>query len=114
MIEAKKPGIALPDAPKLGPPASYFHVIWIDAPEGEAVEWFDELDAERWSIRCVRKFQDGSWEGYSYASPAWREKMPDQPAPSREEINQNPEFLAKEIGRTEFEAVWQQATANLA
>src|SRR5882724_2497942 len=57
----------LPGAPELGPPACYFHGVWVGAPEDEAVEWYDELDALRWSIRCVRKFRDGSLKAYSYA-----------------------------------------------
>jgi len=60
MTEQDKSSALLPETPELGPPASYFHGTWIGAPEEEAVEWYDELDAERWSIRCVRKFRDGS------------------------------------------------------
>jgi hypothetical protein len=56
MTDENKSSGPLPEAPELGPPASYFHGIWVDAPEEEAVEWYDELDALRWSIRCVRKF----------------------------------------------------------
>ena len=36
------------------------------------LERFDELDAERWPIRCVRRFRDGALKAYSYASPDWR------------------------------------------
>lgn len=53
MTDENKSSGLLPEAPELGPPASYFHGIWVDAPEEEAVEWYDELDALRWSIRCV-------------------------------------------------------------
>jgi hypothetical protein len=101
-----------PGAPKLGPPASYFHGVWVGAPEGEAIEWLDELDALRWSIRCVRKFRDGSLKAHSYASADWRDEMPDQPIPPVEEINENADFIAKEITKAEFEDVWKRATGE--
>jgi hypothetical protein len=102
----------LPQAPVLGPPTTYFHGVWIGAPEHEAVEWYDELDAERWSIRCVRAFRDGSLKAHSYASPDWRIQMPDQPIPPLEEINANPDFVGREITKAEFDAVWEKAKAQ--
>ena len=102
----------LPGAPELGPPASYFLGVWVGAPEDEAVEWYDELDASRWSIRCVRKFRDGSLKAHSYASADWRDTMPDQPIPPLEEINENADFIGKEITKAEFEDVWKRATGE--
>jgi hypothetical protein len=84
----------LPGAPGLGPPASHFLGVWVGAPEDEAVEWYDELDASRWSIRCVREFRDGSLKAHSYASADWRDTMPDQPLPPLEEINENADLEA--------------------
>lgn len=112
MTDENKSSGLLPEAPELGPPASYFHGIWVDVPEEEAVEWYDELDALRWSIRCVRKFRDGSLKAYSYARPDRRYYMPDQPIPPLEEIDENAGFLGKEITQAEFEAVWERATAS--
>src|ERR1043166_7129706 len=54
--------IELPGPPELGPPDSYFYGVWIDATEDEPREYYDELDADRWSIRCVRKYRDGRFE----------------------------------------------------
>ena len=104
----------LPGPPDLGQPASWVHGVWASAPEDEPVEWFDELDALRWSIRCARRFRDGSLKAYSYASPDWRHAMSDQPIPPIEEINENPDFLAREISREEFEVVWERATRDMA
>jgi Domain of unknown function (DUF6881) len=100
----------LPGPPELGPPVSWFHGVWVSAADEEPVEWYDELDAQRWSIRCVRKFRDGPLKAYSYASPNWRSEMPEGPIPPVEEINENPDFLAKEISRDEFQAIWEEAT----
>jgi hypothetical protein len=68
------------------------------------------LDASRWSIRCVRKHLDGRLDAFSYAGDNWRDEMPESPLPVVEEINQNPEFAAREISKDEFEAIWSQAT----
>ena len=99
----------LPGPPELGPPVSWVHGVWVSAPEDEPVDWFDELDALRWSIRCVRRFRDGSLRAGCYASSDWRDQMPEAPIPSLEEINGNPEFRAKEITKEEFEILWEEA-----
>lgn len=98
-----------PGPPVLGPPASWFHGVWLDAPPDEPVDWYDELDPERWSIRCVRRFRDGSLKARSYASADWRSQMPEAPIPPLEEINENPEFRAREISQDEFEVAWKEA-----
>jgi hypothetical protein len=103
----------LPGPPELGPPVSWFHAVWVSASDDEAVEWYDELDALRWSIRCVRKFRDGSFKAYSYASPDWRNEMPDQPIPPLEEINENSDFVAREISKQEFEVAWEGAAREM-
>jgi hypothetical protein len=100
----------LPGPPELGPPTSWVHVVWIGAPDDEAVDWYDELDAARWSIRCVRRFRDGSVQALSYASPDWRTEMPEVPIPPVDEINDNSDFQAKEITKIEFERVWSAAS----
>ena len=100
----------LPGPPQLGAADSYFHCIWTSAKADEPIGWYDELDASRCSIRCVRKFRGGRLEAYSYASDNWRDVMPEGPIPPIETINRDPEFFAREISRAEFEAVWSEAT----
>jgi hypothetical protein len=92
---------------------SWFHGVWTTAPDDEAVDWYDELDPQRWSIRCVRRFRDGSLKAYSYASPDWRHEMPEAPIPPLEGINDNPDFFAKEISKVEFEEVWEATTRDV-
>jgi hypothetical protein len=104
--------LVLPGPPELGPPDSYFYGVWIDAMEDEPLEWYDELDASRWSIRCVRKYRDGRLEAYSYSSDNWRDVMPEAPIPPLAVINQDENFSAKEISKAEFEAVWDQANRS--
>lgn len=100
----------LPKPPSFGPADSYFHGVWSEAREDEPVEYYDELDASRWSIRCVRKYRDGRLEAFSYANDNWRDVMPDAPIPPLETINRNPQFSAREISKSEFENMWKQAS----
>jgi hypothetical protein len=100
------------NVPKLGPPESYFHCIWFAANEDEPIEWYDELDASRCSIRCIRRYRDDRLEAFSYATDDWRDKMPEGSLPTVEVINQNPEFAATEISKDEFEVIWRQATSG--
>jgi hypothetical protein len=102
--------ISLPGPPELGPPESYFHGVWFAANEDEPIEYYDELDASRWSIRCARKYRDGRLEAFSHASDNWRDKMPESSLPLVELIIRNPDFAAREISKEEFEAIWTQAT----
>jgi len=83
--------------------------IWHLANDDEPVWYWDELDESRWVIRCVRKYCDGRHEAHSYACANWRDVMPEAPMPPVAEINRDPQFVAHEISRAEFEAVWRKA-----
>ena len=102
----------LPPPPCLGPADSYFHAVWFGASEDEPVEHYAELDADRYSIRCVRKYRDGRLDACSYASDNWRDEMSEGLFPPIAEINRDPEFSAKEISKSEFEAAWSQANRS--
>jgi hypothetical protein len=102
--------ISLPVPPKLGPPESYFNGVWFAAKEDEPIEYYDELDASRWSVRGIRTYRYGRLEAFSYASENSRDRMPESALPLVEVINKNPEFAAREISKGEFEAIWSQAT----
>jgi hypothetical protein len=95
--------------PVLGPPTSYIHVIWLAAFPDDVHEFYDELDAERWSIRCVRVYRDRSSGAFSYASPNWRDVMPEAAFDEPEVINRDMQFLARAISREEFEIAWEAA-----
>jgi hypothetical protein len=95
--------------PKLGPPTSHIHVIWLAAFPDNVHEFYDELDAERWSIRCVRVYRDRSFVAFSYASPNWRDVMPEAAIDEPDVINRDTQFLARTISREEFEIAWDAA-----
>jgi hypothetical protein len=98
--------------PKLGPPQHYIHVVWLDAPEGEPSEYFDELDGQRWTIRCVRKFADGSLAAFSYDTPNWADVMPAADVPPSEIIDQDPQFSARDISAEDFATIWKTASGE--
>jgi hypothetical protein len=98
--------------PKLGPPTSYIHAIWHTASDDEPVAYLDELDADRWSIRCIRKFANGATRAFSHDHPNWRDVMPEAAFPQTAAINADPQFTAREISREEFEIAWQQAISD--
>lgn len=95
--------------PGLGPPVSYIHVIWLAAFPGDPHEYYDELDADRWSIRCVRVFRDRSLTRFSYRRKNWRDVMPEAAIDTPEIINRDSQFRARDITREEFETVWRSA-----
>lgn len=98
--------------PALGPPVSYIHVIWLAAFPGDPHEFYDELDAERWSIRCVRVFRERSLTRFSYRSKNWRDVMPEAAIGTAEIVNRDSQFRARDIAREEFEDVWQLANVR--
>lgn len=99
--------------PMLGPPTNYIHAIWHNAADDEPVAYLDELDADRCSIRCIRKFVNGTTRAFSHDTPNWRDVMPEAAFPQIAEINADPQFTAREISREEFEIAWQQAISDI-
>ncbi|MGH1349426.1 MAG: DUF6881 domain-containing protein [Methyloligellaceae bacterium] len=94
-----KPGLA----------ESWFFGTWLTASEDEPYQYYDELDNERWTIRCVRKYRDGTLIANSYDDENWRDTMPEGPIPSLKEINSNAEFIARDISKSDFETIWKKA-----
>jgi hypothetical protein len=101
--------IVISKPPKLGPPVHYIHVIWLAAFPDDVHEFYDELDAERWTIRCVRVYRDRSSRRFSYKSHNWRDVMPEATIGTSKEINRDSQFLARDITQEEFEDIWRAA-----
>jgi hypothetical protein len=85
------------------------HVVWLAAFPDDPHEYYDELDADRWSIRCVRLYRDGSYKAFSYASPNGRDVMPEAAIDEAHVINRDTQFRARADTRQEFEAAWNAA-----
>ncbi len=98
-----------PSPPLIGLPAGWIHGMWREASADAPYEWWDELDPSRFPIRCVRRYRDGRLERFGYEHPDWRDLMPVGEMPSLDEVNADPQFSMREIGRDEFEAIWLAA-----
>jgi hypothetical protein len=90
---------------------TYLKLKWLEAGEKYPVWLYSELDAERWETRKVDVFADGTM--------AWADETTDDemntalgstPAPTFQEIANDPEFEAEEISREQFEVIWNEAT----
>lgn len=92
--------------------ATYIYSKWHGSPQGSPVEFYSELDNERYEIRKVEVFRDGSY-GYADKSNATKStKLGVVPVPSIEEIAGDPEFDAKVITPKQFDEKWQEATSK--
>jgi hypothetical protein len=91
------------------PPNSYIRVEWTHESPDDPITLYSELDEERWEVRKVEVFRDGrvthAWSKGSTGTT----QLGDQPTPAVAEIEANPEFSVREIGRADFESVWNEA-----
>jgi hypothetical protein len=77
----------------------------------DPILFYSEIDANRWEVRKVEVFRDGS---YSYAGKG-REHLAMLaliPFPGSEELSQRPELEFSQISKEEFEGVWREAHEN--
>jgi hypothetical protein len=87
---------------------THVHVVWPAPAAGQPMGYYDEIDANRWSIRCMREFGDGTVHAFKENTYNWRDVMPETAIPLLDDINNDPQFKARHISKTEFEALWVQ------
>jgi len=91
---------------------NYIKVKWVHNFADEPIWLYGELDAERWEVRKVEIFPDGSY-GYASKSNAVRDtQLGLLQTPSNEEIAKGSQFEVFEIAKVEFEEVWLKAISN--
>ena len=91
---------------------TYVRAEWIHDFEDEPRFIYAELDDERYEMRKIEVFKDGSVFRVSEEYPeSGSTGLSDLPYPGTEEINTNPsgEFHAEEISNAEFEDLWKSA-----
>lgn len=84
----------------------YLKVKWQHQHKDEPIEIYSELNPERWEIRKVEVFRDGTT---SFASPIQRTGttwLSESPLPALLEINSDDAFEAKAIDQHTFERMW--------
>ncbi len=89
----------------------YIKTHWIHKEPDEPVWIYSELDADRWEVRKVEVFPDGSI-GYADATgskgPTW---LGEVPVPPLSEIDSPGELETVEIDQSEFESVWARRSS---
>ena len=92
----------------------YISVIWKHSHPDEPVRLASELDGERFEIRKLEFFPDGSVgfackEGCSAST-----RLGEVTVPSLAEINEDPEFEGVTITKNEFDQLWRESGGTTA
>lgn len=91
--------------------SSYIYSKWHNSPEDSPVEFYSELNGERFETRKVEIFKDGSLGFASKKATSKTTKLGIAPVPPLAEIAEQPEFDIRTISPQQFEAKWKEATA---
>lgn len=84
----------------------YLKVEWHHEFPDEPVLLYSELDDERYEVRKVEVYRNGTRTFANADSHSGTSMLGEVPAPSMEQFAELVEFTAVEISRTEFEAEW--------
>ena len=91
---------------------TYLKVLWKHENEEYPVILYSELANDRFEVRKVESFIDGSlcyaYDGGSSGTTA----LGEAPVPTIEEIASEVEFEPTEISKSEFEKVWAKAVSD--
>jgi hypothetical protein len=89
--------------------STYLKVRWRHQYPDEPVLLLSELDANRYEIRKVEVFADGT-KGYaSEQSSVHGTQLGEVPVPTEEEISTDPQFFIEAVTADEFERLWESA-----
>lgn len=91
---------------------SYLKVRWHHELPEEPVWLFSELDDERYEVRKVELYRDGTGTFADASRHSGSTMLGEIPAPSVAEFLEFEEFSAFEIERSEFEAQWTNAVGS--
>jgi len=84
----------------------YIRVRWLHDNPKEPIWLVSELDDQRWEIRKVEIFPDGS-KGYAASEVEHGGTFLGlEPFPPLHQIAADPQFVPERITRAEFEAIW--------
>jgi hypothetical protein len=84
----------------------YIRVKWIHSLPNEPISLLSELDDDRYEVRKLEIFRDGSAGRASMDACVGQTVLGELPIPSLDEINSDPQFQAEEITQSEFEEAW--------
>jgi hypothetical protein len=93
----------------MGKAMGYIKVSWKQDGPHYPIVLYSEVDDERWEVRKVEVFPDGSF-GYADRAPSRGTTFLGlEPIPTLTEIAAIPEFEPVAITKDEFEAMWLRA-----
>ncbi|WP_081062398.1 DUF6881 domain-containing protein [Burkholderia cepacia] len=88
-------------------------VAWKHTYEEEPVRLVSVLDGDRYEVRKLEFFRDGSVGFADEIRSSLGTTLGTVPVPSSIEINADPEFEAQEIALEVFEALWSRYAARI-
>lgn len=91
---------------------SYIYSKWHNSPADSPVEFYSELNSNRFETRKVEVFKDGSLGFASDKASSKTTKLGIAPVPPLAEIAKQPEFDIRTITAQQFEAKWKEATTK--
>jgi len=91
--------------------STYLKVRWKHDYPVEPVLLLSELDADRYEVRKVEVFADGTMGYASEESNAHGTQLGEVPVPMEGEISADPQFAIEAVTAEEFERLWEAALA---
>jgi hypothetical protein len=85
----------------------YIRVSWTHQDAQDPVLLYSELDSQRWEVRKIEIFRDGSVGYASAGSSSGDTKLGIVPVPELHVIAAEREFSPCEITKEEFEVLWR-------
>jgi hypothetical protein len=92
--------------------ASYIHSLWRAAPPDSPVEFWSELDPQRYETRKIEIFADGRVGYASNRGTTQDTRLSIEPLPTIAEIRAEGEFQINEIAKADFDAKWKAVGAK--
>lgn len=86
----------------------YIKVKWLHNDSNDPVWLYSELNDASWEIRKVEIFADGSCGFADEVTESGGSSLGLEPVPPIAEIAAETQFVPTEIGREEFEDIWNQ------
>lgn len=91
---------------------TYLKVKWLHGHADEPILLYSELDADRYELRKVEVFADGTM-GYASDAIAVRgTQLGEVPLPTADEIASDPQFVVELSDKDDFENIWDLANRS--
>lgn len=90
----------------------FLKVEWIHHFQDEPILIYSELDDQRYEIRKIEIFRDGSMTFASEEKQTGSTFLSEMPLPTIEEIGRDPQFIPSIISAEEFHRLWAKAAGE--